>query len=198
MKKNLGLLGGSFDPVHLGHLRLAEGVLEEKNLDQIYFCPAWISPHKQTTPPESAAHRVAMLKLAIEGHFPFTILTDEIERQGVSYMVDTLTELSKHYEGQWHLIIGSDTLQGFLSWKESDKILELAELIVVPRDREQTIPTVDDPLLQVAVRKGWTPLSITDVSSTEVRRQIAANEDCRSLVPLKVLDYIYDNKLYSS
>src|ERR1700741_3811719 len=91
---NIGIYGGTFDPIHLGHLNLAIDMLEKRNLDEIWFCPAWISPHKLAKEPAAAAHhRLAMLQLAIAGIPQFRILDVEIQRQGPAYTVDTLREL---------------------------------------------------------------------------------------------------------
>lgn len=176
----IGLFGGSFDPIHSGHLCIVDQLLKHSDLDEIWFCPAYTNPHKLDHPPAPPEHRLKMLELALEDT-PFKILDWEINREGPSYTVDTVRALKKKYpQHEWRLVVGDDTLKHFKDWKEPDVLVEMAPLLVVPRFKEN-------------------PLQITpmDVSSTEIRVKLRKGESCEGLLPAKVIDYILKNQLYS-
>ena len=131
----IGLYGGSFDPVHHGHLIVAECCREQAALDRVLFVPAAIPPHKQGSPLADAGHRVEMLKLATGGHPGFAISTDEIDHGGVSYTVDTLARLKhQHPDDTLLLILGPDALADLPTWREPKTIIDLAEIIAVERE----------------------------------------------------------------
>src|SRR5262245_26343708 len=130
----LGLFGGSFDPVHYGHLLLAETCRESAQLDQVWFVPAAVSPHKQGHSVTVAAHRIQMLRLAIAGHSPFDVCDYEIARGGVSYTVDTLEEVRKKLpDAELFLLMGADSLADFPTWRQPERICELALPLIVHR-----------------------------------------------------------------
>jgi len=132
--ERLGILGGTFDPVHNGHLRLAEAALAQLSLDRVLFVPAgtpWRKPERDISP---AATRLAMLKLAIKGKKRFEISTAETDREGPSYTVETLAELGSGHPGaELFLVIGEDALTDLPNWREPEQILELAVVAVAPR-----------------------------------------------------------------
>jgi nicotinate-nucleotide adenylyltransferase len=129
-----GILGGTFDPVTLGHLGLARNIQEKMNLDRIWFVPAWKSPHKQDQPTTDACHRSNMLKEALAPYPDFEISEIELNREEVSYTIDTLIELQSRYsDTEWYLILGMDTFQEFSTWKNVREILEKVHLAVATR-----------------------------------------------------------------
>ena len=133
-RQNSGILGGTFDPVHLGHLGLATQIRDKLHLDQIWFIPAWQSPHKLDQGSTEPHHRLKMLEVALAPYPDFMISEIELERQCVSYTVDTLTDLKKMYpETDWHLILGMDAFRDFSSWKDVGEILKMAHLVVATR-----------------------------------------------------------------
>ena len=130
----LGLYGGSFDPVHYGHLLLAENCREKCRLDAVWFAPAAVPPHKQDRALTTTGHRIEMLRLAIGGHEAFTVYLGEIERGGVSYTVETLEKLHADHPGdEWFLPMGADSLADLPNWRQPERICELAIPVVVRR-----------------------------------------------------------------
>src|ERR1700733_15012261 len=133
VKGRIGLFGGTFDPIHFGHLNLAFELLEKCQLKEIWFCPAQTSPHKQQQVSAPAQHRLKMVELAIRGIPQFKVIEHELRRPAPSYTVDTLRELIQEAQQsgsgyQFALILASDSLSGFMSWKEPQAIVELAPL----------------------------------------------------------------------
>ena len=131
----IGVFGGSFDPVHIGHLLAAECCREQAGLDRVLFVPAAIQPHKQDRQLASGQHRMEMLALATGGNDAFAVLGDELERGGVSYTVDTLQRLkARHPDDDLLLILGPDAFLGLPTWREPQRIIDLAEVLAVERE----------------------------------------------------------------
>lgn len=188
----IGLYGGNFDPVHLGHLITAQAVLEQRNLDKILFMPAHISPFKTGVKSSSADDRLNMLKLAIGQQERFEISNFEIDKEGVSYTVETLKALKQQYS-RIELIIGYDNFVDFDKWKSPDEILTLADVVVLRRimhDKSELKETRYDKLVSFAE----TP--IIEISSTEIRKRIREGKSIDFLVPPKVKEYINSMNLY--
>lgn len=189
----IGVFGGTFDPVHSGHLITAAAVKKIRHLDKILFVPCHISPHKTEFRTSSPEDRLNMLQLAIEGRDDFIISTLELFRGGISYMVDTLTELKKQF-GELELIIGFDNLEKFYTWKYPDRILELAKLIVMRRETDRRdIP--HDRFYNAAI---FVDTPVINISSTAVRLRASEGQSLEGLVPDKVSDYITTHGLYRS
>lgn len=187
----IGIFGGTFDPIHNGHLITAQSVVELRNLDKIIFVPAFISPHKQDEQTSRANHRLNMLKIAIEG-IPFFDYSDfEIKQHTISYTIDTLREFKKLY-GEIDLIIGYDNIFQFHTWKEPDEILKLANVVVLKRRSSHPLDFVDK---YVEAAKFVQTRGI-EISATDIRDRVQKGLPIYYLVPDKVLDYINDNKLY--
>lgn len=168
--KKVGFFGGSFDPVHFGHIALAIYLLEAHHLDQVLFCPAACSPWKEKTPPVATGEqRLKMLKVALEGMHEFQVIDNEIKRGGMSYTVDTLHEL-RQAGVQLRLILSEDTAKGLDRWKNAADIVHIAPPLIGPN----SFP----------------------ISSTEVRARLKKNLYCRHLVPQKTLQFIKDSGLY--
>lgn len=186
----VGVFGGTFDPIHNGHLITAQAIREIRNLDKIIFIPSYIAPHKLNVNSTSAEHRLNMLKLAIEDNKYFTCSDFELVKEGVSYTIDTLKYLKKEYQ-DIELIIGYDNLLEYSSWKNPDEILELAKLVVLKRswrDKEEK-----DKYFYLAEIIN-TPL--IEISATDIRERIKNNLPVNYLVPDKVIEYICRLNLY--
>ena len=200
--KKIGLYGGSFDPIHFGHINLAIEILEAHNLDEVWFCPAQISPHKLHNHPIASEHRISMLQLAIKDIPQFRVTTIELERPGPSYTVDTvrfLVENEKHavIPKQFYLIIGDDSVPGFFNWHKPNEIIEMVPILVGKRALVSP-PLEGNPKICAALRQGMTPTSIIEISSRNIRQRLQAKLYCGHLLPVKVLDYIYTHQLYCS
>ena len=201
----IGVFGGSFDPIHLGHLILAEQCREQAQLDKVLFIPTAVSPLKQNGPLASDRQRVEMVSLAIAGHKFFEISTLEIERGEKSFTVDTLNELSrKHPEDELFLLMGQDSLRTFEHWKEPGMICQLATPIVVARpdqgvrqniDFELLRPFVDETRFHQILSESISSRLI-DVSSTDIRNRVTNSQSIRFLTTRSVEKYIETAKLY--
>jgi len=198
----IGLFGGSFNPVHIGHLRLAEACYRQARLDRVEFMPAAQQPHKPHGPVANAQHRLAMLQLAIAGNPAFEISTDEIDRGGVSYTVDTLRAFkARRPDARLFLLLGADSLADLPEWREAAAICQLATPLVVRRaghpepDYEPLAPLMAPARL--AELQGWQiEMPDTPISSSEIQRLIASGEPWHTLVPPAVAQYIERHGLY--
>ncbi|TWT99803.1 Nicotinate-nucleotide adenylyltransferase [Botrimarina colliarenosi] len=185
----LGLFGGSFDPVHNGHLALAACCAEQGQLDAVWLIPAAVQPLKPDGPVAADADRVAMLRLATEGQAGREVSTIEIDRGGVSYTVDTLRQMRGQLpDAELFFLMGADTLRDFSSWREPAEVLRLARPMVVQRPGEGGVAT-EVPHLRIDMP----PMA---VSSSDLRRRIAAGESIVGLVPDTVAEYIARHGLY--
>ena len=196
----LGLLGGTFDPVHFAHLLLAEQCREACRLDEVWFLPSGRPPHKpngKISPPQV---RVEMLELAVAGHPAFSVCTLEIERGGTTYTVDTLEHLrAADPTRALYFLIGADSLADMPSWRDPERIMQLATVVAVNRgDR----PLPDSTALMG--QKGPQPASpirfVTmpgvDFSSSEIRQRVRAGRSIRYMTPPAVEIYIREHSLY--
>lgn len=197
--RRVGVLGGSFDPVHFGHLHLAIALFEGHGLDEVWWIPVQKSPLK-SSPIASSSHRAKMVRLAIEEIPSFKLLEIELVREGPSFTVDTLRQLkAEHSDIQFHLLLGDDVLSHFDRWKEPCEIVELAPPLIGARQSAAfPAPSSLDKKLIEALRLGWTPVPLVEISATDVRRRLREGLFCGHLVPAKVLDYIHSYRLYSS
>lgn len=189
--KKICVFGGSFNPIHLGHLILANTVIESLSLDEIIFVPCHIQPLKSNKDFASANHRLEMIRLAIQSNPRFTLSDIEIKRKGRSYTVDTLKFFKKKYDNLY-FVIGADNIKEFHRWKDPDTILKLAKLIVVNRGGyDLNIP-------QRIRGKKIIICSIPqiEISSSMIREKIRSNQSIKYLVPEVVENYIYNHNLY--
>lgn len=194
----IGLLGGTFDPIHFGHINLAFELMEKWGLDKIWFIPARHNPLKGHSTPVAEQHRLMMLKLAIQGIPQLEIQTCELERTTPSYTVDTIRQLlASNHHHQFFLLLGEDLISSFLSWKEPREIVQLVPVLVGSRALGKECH-IDDPIVDEAFSAGWTKTRLLDISGTEIRRRVAVGLYCGHLVPASVLDYISVHKLYTS
>jgi nicotinate-nucleotide adenylyltransferase len=184
------MFGGSFDPVHVGHLFVAEEARINLGYDGVLFVPAYQPPHKADAPAATADERVRMLELALNGRQDFVVDTWELEQQGISYTIDTVEHLyrSKNVEGRLGLIMGDDLLEGFHTWRNAERLAEMVDIIVATRDGED----------KADMRYSTIDNSPLPVSSSEVRERIRAGKAFRYLVPESVYGYIRTHDLYRS
>ncbi|NGX27842.1 MAG: Nicotinate-nucleotide adenylyltransferase [Candidatus Anoxychlamydiales bacterium] len=190
--KNIGFFGGSFDPIQFGHINLAIQIKEILKLDKILFCPTNISPFKTKNPPKARAQdRLKMLKLAIEGLNGFEICEIEIQREDISYTIDTLNEIKSM--GNIRLIVTDDALNSFHLWKEYKQILKIATLLVGVRLSDINHFKSENFTLS---SKNFIKTKIFEISSTAIRERLKNKMYCYHLLPKEVLDYIYKRKIY--
>lgn len=203
--RRVGILGGTFDPVHYGHLVIAEQVRDALSLDRVLFVPARIPPHKQDEEIAPAADRAAMVELAIAGNPAFAMSEIELERDGPSYTADTLEALAGEaarggVARDFFFILSSEALAGLYAWHDADRILSLCRLAVVPRPGTP-LPTGRE----LAARFGDRADRIVAVesmpvanSASNVRDRAEAGRSIRYLVPPAVEAYIREHRLYRS
>lgn len=198
-KKKIGFYGGSFDPIHFGHLNLAVDISEAHQLDEVWFCPANINPHKTSHQTAPFKDRVEMVALALEGFPNFKVIDLEIKREAPSYTIDTLDILLRENNNlQIGLIIGDDTLLDFHRWHRVKDIIEKIPVYIGNRLTNLAHVNLEDPQLLAAVQKGITHTHVIEISATEIRQRLAKGLNCRHLSPAKVIDYILAHQLYLS
>jgi nicotinate-nucleotide adenylyltransferase len=201
-RRRIGIYGGTFDPIHLGHLLLAETCREQLRLDEVRFVPAHVSPFKTEQYPSDDKQRLEMLQLAIAGQEAFVIDRREIERGGVSYTVETLRELNDEFpEAEFFFLMGADSLADFLKWKEPQEICRLAWIAVVERGGHHAIawdilkgllePKRFQQTLEMKVE-----MPLMEISSTDLRRRATEGASLRFRMPRAVEQYIRTHRLY--
>jgi nicotinate-nucleotide adenylyltransferase len=191
----IGLFGGTFDPVHMGHLIVAETVRGDYGLDRVLFIPTHIQPHKPERPVADPESRFLMTRLAVSRHDAFDVSDVEIRRGGVSYTLDTLIALSESgmdVGNDLFLIMGSDSLMDLRNWKDPVEILKRARLLIAARRG------VDDTGVEPWVRNKsvFVETPLVDISSTEIRRRIRSGLSIRFWVPEPVESVIRSRGLY--
>lgn len=192
--KKVGIMGGAFDPIHLGHLLAAEAAREQHGLDEVWFMPSHIPPHKHQAG-VSGEQRLAMVKAAIQSHPHFRPLDIELRRGGVSYTVDTIKELrGEHPDLELYFIIGADMVNYLPKWEGIDELTDMITFIGLQRPGSflelDTLP----PFIQEAVLLADMPL--VDISSSLIRKRISGGHSVRYMVPETVYDYIVRSGLY--
>ena len=199
----IGFLGGTFDPIHFGHINLALILLEKHKLDEILFCPTYVSPHKAQSPPVAAPNdRIEMTQLAIDPIPQFSLHHKEVERGGASFTIDTIKDLidrSKE-EGQdnkYFLILGEDSLPTLHRWKEVEELLTLIPPLVGCRSGSGMVTAVTlPPFIVKTLEEGWTEIPMMSISSTMIRKRLKERLYCGHYLPREVLDFIHKNGLY--
>ena len=216
--QRIGLFGGTFDPIHNGHVKAALYIGEKLSLDHIYFIPAYLSPYKTHASPSAPHHRCEMVRRAIASFPHFSVSEFELNKKGVSYTIDTL----KHYRGilssetELYFILGTDTFLGISQWKQVNDIFAMAHWVVVSRPgyRFQPLPQIlkNDKLskefVSVEENKEYShftghhiyffELPTMDISSSELRDKISRHEPYSSFVPKEVEEYIQAHHLYEN
>lgn len=196
----LGLFGGTFDPVHQGHLLLAEQCREQCQLDEVWFIPAGNPPHKLGAAITPGKRRLEMLEFAIAGHPAFRTESIELKRTGPSYTVETLTELRRtRPTDEFFLLIGADSLRDLPQWREPRRILELATVVAVNRGAGSAeIPAELEAAAGPGVRDRiqFVEMPGFDVSARDVRRRVSEGRSIRFMTPRPVEHYIAQHGLY--
>ena len=195
----VGIMGGTFDPVHYGHLIVANEVAQLLDLESVIFSPAarpWHKAADHLAPPED---RLEMLSLALEAAPDFVASTVDLDRGGDTYTIDTLDDLDAQFEAMypgesvdWFFITGADALADLASWKSPDQLLQRATFVGVTRPgHELSVPLVDE-LGRVILLE----IDETDISSTDIRKRVSRGDSIDGLVPEVVADYIHEHDLY--
>lgn len=187
----VGIFGGTFDPIHFGHLITAQILLEKRKLDKIIFVPAYIAPHKIKYDYSNPNHRYNMTNLAISTDPNFEISDFEINRDSISYTYNTLLEFSKIYD-EMELIIGFDNLVTFDAWHKPDEVLELADLVVMKRTYDKEIKSTHK-YFENAI---YVETPTIEISGTEIRDRLSKKLPVDYYIPVTVLNYIKENNLY--
>lgn len=186
----LGIYGGSFDPPHVGHLLTASDAFEALALDRLIWVPAGVQPLKVGRARATPAQRLAMVRLLVAGDARFEVDPVEIERDGLSYTVDTLAAYAaRHPDAERYLLVGADVLGSFHQWREPERIRALATLAVLERTTDDGSQGPAEGMLRLATRR-------VDVSSTEIRARLAAGRSIHGFVPASVERFIAAERLY--
>lgn len=210
----IGLLGGTFNPIHFGHLHIAEEVLKSCNLDQVWFVPTCQPPHKQLAAEVPFTQRLAMVETALADYPMFYSCDIEGRRGGASYSVETLLQLHLEYpQHEYFFIMGLDSFQEIGLWKDYSRLFELAHVVVTARPGfsgsiQELLPVAiadrfcyDSDSKNLQHDTGFLLITVAhtcrDISSTEIRQQLSMSRDVRGQVPLAVVDYIKAHSLYS-
>lgn len=201
--KRIGIMGGTFDPVHNGHLLLGKQAYMEYGLDEIWFMPSHIPPHKKDHHVADGSDRLNMLRLALE-EFPYCVVSEfEMKREGNTYTAQTLELLKEQYPGiRFYFIVGADSLFQLETWYEPDRVMELTSFLVSDREYESGGVTLGQ---QIAYLKGKYGADIhllhneeVDIASAEIRKRASEGKDIRKDVPEKVAEYIKSHRLYEA
>jgi nicotinate-nucleotide adenylyltransferase len=189
--KRIGLFGGSFDPIHLGHLLVAEAAREELGLTRLFFIPAAQSPFKPESKPAPAHERLRLLRLALAGEAWCEVDDQELRRGGVSYTIDTVRDFARRFpDSERFYLIGADHVAQLPKWREAGELARLASFAAIPRPGETAITF--PPPFRGQLLKGF-PLG---VSSSQIRARIKAGQPVEQLVPAAVAEAIRNSRLY--
>jgi nicotinate-nucleotide adenylyltransferase len=192
----IGILGGTFDPIHWGHLLIAEGVREKFALDEVLFIPASWPPHKVKGRVTEAVHRYKMALLATQNNPHFSVSAVEMNRPGKSYTIETVKELKEKYEeAEIYFIVGLDSALEIFTWKDPEKLLRLCRFISVQRPFSRELEKLDKRYRE---RIEIVEVPTLPISSTEIRERVKEGRSIKYLVPEAVEKYICKNKLYKS
>ena len=197
----LGIFGGTFDPPHVGHLLAVVDACERLALDRLVFVPAAVQPLKADARPTAGDHRLEMVRLLVGDDARFSVDPIEIARAGLSFTVDTLADYERqHADAERFFLVGADALVTFTKWREPDRVLRLARLVVLRRAVEGGEPSGDELRALAATAGAEPPITLEtrriDVSSTEVRERVRASRSIRGFVPDAVADFIERTRLY--
>ncbi len=187
----IGLLGGTFNPIHTGHLILAQECWHRLGLDKVIFIPAFIPPLKDAKPEVGPADRLNMVRLALEGDDRFEISTYELDKKGTSYSIDTIKYFKEQHGGQAEIffLTGSDSAESLSMWKDIDDILSLTNFVIATRPGWGEKSSYEDRLTRLVMPS-------IEISSSMIRERIKKREPIDFLVPASVVGYIRNKGLY--
>ena len=196
----IGIMGGTFNPIHLGHLMLSEYIREGLALDKVIFIPTGQPPHKDTSAVIDGIHRKAMTELAIEDNPYFFLSSIELDRKDKTYTIDTIKELKEQYkEHTFVMIMGPDSLMSIESWKDSSKLLKEIDFIVadrVSRENKEISKEIKRLNLKYNIDIKQLDIPLLEISSTQIRDRLKRNKSIKYLVKENVYRYILKNDLY--
>lgn len=212
-EKRMGLFGGTFNPIHLGHLRGAEEIRESFDLTEVVFIPASIPPHKKMKGVMDASHRLEMTRRAIATNPCFSVSDIELKRSGKSYSIDTIRYFKGIHPGSLYFILGEDAFLEIETWREFQSLFSLCHFIVMARPKSKEkgsfteLPAGLAPFFEEDRSKGtwthasgnylyWKEITLFDISSTQVRQLINREASIRYLIPTEVEAYIHEKGLY--
>lgn len=200
--KKIGIMGGTFNPIHIGHLLLAERAMEEEKLDEIWLIPTGYSYMKRNSDTVPAQERLTMAEIAVKGNERFRCLDSEVKRSGYSYSYETLEQLKEEYPGvQFFFIFGADCLFTIENWKYPERIFQNCRVIAAVRngtsisDMEQKKTELEN---RFHADITLLPFPNLEISSTELRDRIRMGKSVRYLIPDSVISYIEEKKFYKS
>jgi nicotinate-nucleotide adenylyltransferase len=195
----LGVLGGTFDPIHIGHLILAEGARDALQLERVVLIPAGQPPHKHSIRVTAPHHRLQMVRLAIAGNGHLAISHVDLDRAGPSYTVDTIRLLQEAWgpDARIHFLIGGDSLSELPTWYQPERLIEICQVVAVPRPGyDPDLDALDREIPGAADRVRVLHTPLVDLSATEIRDRVRNHRSIRYLVPELVEQYIYRHRLY--
>lgn len=196
----VGIMGGTFDPIHIGHLILAMEAINYKNLDEVWFIPTGNPNFKQDKNVTDKQKRFEMVKIATQDNKKFNVCDYEINKNGVTYSWETMKYLRENYDYDFYFIMGEDSLMSVETWENAEDFLENTKILACIRRQEEMSKL--DIKIDDLKSKGYfvekIPTSFIDISSTKIREKVQTNQDFRYFVPNQVFEYIVRNKLYES
>ena len=196
----IGIMGGTFDPIHIGHLILAMEAINYKNLDEVWFIPTGNPNFKQDKNVTDKKKRFEMVKIATQDNKKFNVCDYEINKNGVTYSWETMKYLRENYDYDFYFIMGEDSLMSVETWENAEDFLKNTKILACIRRQEEMSKL--DVKIDDLKSKGYfvekIPTSFIDISSTKIREKVQTNQDFRYFVPNQVFEYIVRNKLYES
>ena len=196
----VGIMGGTFDPIHIGHLILAMEAINYKNLDEMWFIPTGNPNFKQDKNVTDKQKRFEMVKIATQDNDKFKVCDYEINKNGVTYSWETMKYLRENYDNDFYFIMGEDSLMSVETWENAEDFLKNTKILACIR-RQEEMSKLDEKIDELK-SKGYfvekIPASFIDISSTKIRGKVQSNQDFRYFLPNQVFEYIVRNKLYES
>lgn len=196
----VGIMGGTFDPIHIGHLILAMEAINYKNLDEVWFIPTGNPNFKQDKNVTDKQKRFEMVKIATQNNKKFNVCDYEINKNGVTYSWETMKYLRENYDYDFYFIMGEDSLMSVETWENAEDFLKNTKILACIR-RQEEMSKLDVKIDDLKSKGYFTekiPTSFIDISSTKIREKVQTNQDFRYFVPNQVFEYIVRNKLYES
>lgn len=197
MPKKVAIMGGTFNPVHNGHIEMAKYVVEHNICDEVWFMPNGNPPHKKDETIVDKTHRANMVKLAIEGFDKFHFCDIEVKREGYSYLVDTLKELCKTYNYDFYFMLGADSLSQIEKWYNFENYAKYCSFLAFGRSKSGDVSEIAKYLSdKYSFDITCVSMPYIDIASTDIRKSLKSGKSAVDFLPEKVYNYILDNELY--